>query len=278
MAASLLMHCLVLVSLGTVTTRGPALEPGVMITYLAMPSAVAERAPFSTIGGGHEIVQEPVQSQSVKQVPPKPLESVHQLPVETPVLEEKPVTNPGVEPAVDDSDKAALLPAKMDLVKLTANETSIENTAQDVGTKVHDDKIQTRSSQALAVNSQSSILNSQFASALLAFAGDPATLGMLARDALKPDLVKARILFLPEPAYPVLCRRRGEEGRVVIEIEISAKGKVLKAEVANSSSYARLDRAAQKAVKRATFSPAMEFGRPVESQRTVAYVFRLEHK
>ncbi|MDF1527471.1 MAG: TonB family protein, partial [bacterium] len=66
---------------------------------------------------------------------------------------------------------------------------------------------------------------------LLAFAGDPAALGMLTRDALGPDLVQARILFLPEPLYPVLSRKRGEEGRVVLEVTISAQGAVRRAQV-----------------------------------------------
>ena len=259
MVASLLLHCLVLISFGTFTTRGPALEPGVMITYLAMPSAVPERGPFSTLGSGHETAHEPVQSQSGKQVPPKPLEAVPQIPVEKPVPEEKPVTNPGVEPAVDDSDKNALLPDKKGPVELIANETSKENT-----------------SQALAVNSQSSILNSQFASALLAFAGDPAALGMLARDALGPDLVEAQILSLPEPMYPVLSRKRGEEGRVVLEVSISAEGRVHSAEIQTSSSYSRLDRAALDAAKMAIFRSATEFGVPVQSERTIAYRFELK--
>ena len=137
-------------------------------------------------------------------------------------------------------------------------------------------ELPTLHSQTLVVNSQFSILNSQSASALLAFAGDPVTLGMIVPDTLGPDLVEAEILSLPEPDYPVLSRKRGEEGRVVIELEISARGKVLKAEVANSSSYPRLDRAALEAVKAAIFGPAIEYGRPVESVTKVAYRFELK--
>ena len=256
---SVLLHGLVLLGLGVGTFQGVEPWQGDLVVYLAMPAAVPEGASLATAGAGHETVHEPVQSQSVKQVQPKSMESVPQIPVETPVPEEKPVTDPGVEPAVDDSDKTALLPAKMDPVKLTANETSKENT-----------------SQALAVNSQFSILNSQFA--LLAFAGNPAALGILARDALGHDLVEAQILFLPEPKYPVLSRKRGEEGRVIIQLEISAEGKVLKARVTSSSSYPRLDGAALKAIQGAAFTPATEYGVPVESTTTLAYRFELEGK
>ena len=237
---------------------GSTPQPDTMAVYLAMPSAVSEHTSLATTGSGHETVHEPVQSQSVKQIQPKPLESVPQISIETPVPEEKSETNSGVEPAVDNSDKAALLPAKMDPVELTANEASKENT-----------------SQALAVDSQFSIFNSQSASALIAFAGDPAALGMLARDLLGPDLMKAQALFLPEPVYPLLSRKRGEEGRVVLEIKISAEGEVRRAEIQTSSSYSRLDRAAMDAVKMATFRPATEFGVPVQSERTIAYRFEL---
>jgi len=113
-------------------------------------------------------------------------------------------------------------------------------------------------------------------SSLLAFAGDPAALGMLARDVLGPDLVQAQILFLPEPAYPVVSRKRGEEGRVVLEVSISAEGEVRRAEIQTSSSYSRLDRAALDAVKMAIFRPATEFGVPVQSERTIAYRFELK--
>jgi protein TonB len=99
---------------------------------------------------------------------------------------------------------------------------------------------------------------------------------MMARGALGNGLVKAEALSLPEPLYPVLSRKRGEEGRVIIELEISAKGKVLKAEVTKSSSYPRLDRAALEAVKKAAFSPATEYGRPFESKREIAFRFELK--
>jgi len=116
------------------------------------------------------------------------------------------------------------------------------------------------------------------ANAMLAFAGDPAALGMMVPDILGPDLIEAEIMALPEPVYPVLSRKRGEQGRVVIEVEISAEGKVLKARITSSSSYPRLDSAALEAVKTAIFGPAIEYGRPVVSMTKVAYRFELEGK
>jgi protein TonB len=75
-----------------------------------------------------------------------------------------------------------------------------------------------------------------------------------------------------------MSRRLGEEGRVVIKARISAQGRVLSTEVVESSSHVRLDQAALQAVKRAAFQPAVKYGVPVSSERTVAYTFRLEGK
>jgi protein TonB len=92
------------------------------------------------------------------------------------------------------------------------------------------------------------------------------------------ELVEAAILSLPEPAYPVLSRRRGEEGKVIVEVTISAQGAVRRALIKTSSSYPRLDRAALKATESAAFSPATRYGVPVESLKRVAYRFELKNK
>jgi protein TonB len=110
---------------------------------------------------------------------------------------------------------------------------------------------------------------------LLAFAGDPVAAGIIPMTE-GDNILAAKILSLPEPVYPILSRRRGEEGRVVIRVTISAQGAVRGAQVETSSSYSRLDRAALAAVNMAQFSPALEYGRPVESERIVAYKFELE--
>jgi TonB family protein len=111
--------------------------------------------------------------------------------------------------------------------------------------------------------------------AMLAFVGDPVAAGIIpVTDG--SNLLAAKILSLPEPSYPTLSRRRGEVGRVVVKLHISAKGEVRRAEIHTSSSYPRLDRAALAAVNMAQFSPALEYGRPVESVRIVAYKFELE--
>jgi protein TonB len=111
---------------------------------------------------------------------------------------------------------------------------------------------------------------------LLAYADDRPPPGMIDPDALEPFYLDARIISLPEPAYPVLSRKKGEEGRVVLELEISAGGKVLRAQIAASSSYPRLDRAALESARKALFDPALKDGKKVGSVTRVAYRFKLE--
>ena len=90
------------------------------------------------------------------------------------------------------------------------------------------------------------------------------------------DASPAMILSLPKPVYPVVSRRAGEEGRVVVEVQVGPDGRILGAEVIESSSHSRLDRAALKAAGQVSFHPATASGAPVESWMSVAYLFRLE--
>ena len=64
---------------------------------------------------------------------------------------------------------------------------------------------------------------------------------------LRRDLIR--------PEYPVLSRRRGEEGTVRVRVWILEEGSVGEIEVAGSSGYRRLDRAAFTAVRDATSRP-----------------------
>jgi len=263
--ASLLLHGIVLVGMGVGALPGSASGPGELVVYLAMPSAVAEKVSVTTAISGVETIPEIAQARSIPQVQQKPQEIMPQTAAEIMVPEEKLDPERLPEAEVD----SLLNPEEVKVV--TKPQAFIETSNSD-----NPNEIINGSEDGFATDYRSPITDHR--PPLLAFAGDPAALGMIARDVLGPGLVGAEVLSLPEPVYPVLSRKRGEEGRVVIELEISAKGKVLKAEVANSSSYPRLDRAALAAVKAAAFSPATEYGRPVESERKVAYRFRLEEK
>jgi len=78
------------------------------------------------------------------------------------------------------------------------------------------------------------------------------------------------------PRYPRAARRRGLEGRVVVEATIDPAGRVVAANVQESSGYGLLDRAALDAIKRWRFEPAERDGRPVEATVAVPVVFTLQ--
>jgi protein TonB len=78
------------------------------------------------------------------------------------------------------------------------------------------------------------------------------------------------------PKYPYAARRRGIEGKVVIEAVVDRAGTVATAEVAVSSGYRLLDRAALSAVKRWVFHPARRRGRAVGATIAIPITFALE--
>jgi protein TonB len=80
----------------------------------------------------------------------------------------------------------------------------------------------------------------------------------------------------PPPPYPATARRRGWEGKVLLRVEVSASGNVLNVEIEKSSGYAILDEAAQQAVYRWQFKPALQNGRPVAGQVKVPIHFNLK--
>lgn len=78
------------------------------------------------------------------------------------------------------------------------------------------------------------------------------------------------------PDYPRAARQRGEQGDVVLEIDVAADGSVASVAVATSSGFADLDAAALKAVKSARFSPAKSGDRAVASHARLTLSFKLK--
>lgn len=60
----------------------------------------------------------------------------------------------------------------------------------------------------------------------------------------------------PKPAYPPMARRLGEQGRVVLRVLVSPRGRVADIELQASSGSPRLDQAAQDTVHQWHFVPA----------------------
>lgn len=78
----------------------------------------------------------------------------------------------------------------------------------------------------------------------------------------------------PAPKYPAQALRRGEQGTVMVSVEVGADGVPTAVDVARSSGSRHLDRAAVDAVRRWRFRPAMADGRPTTGRVQVPISFK----
>jgi len=78
------------------------------------------------------------------------------------------------------------------------------------------------------------------------------------------------------PDYPREARRRGEQGDVVLELEVAADGTVSKVRVVQSPGFPLLDEAAVRAVRDARFVPASAGGKSVASTARLTLNFKLK--
>ncbi|MBW3731059.1 energy transducer TonB [Aeromonas dhakensis] len=88
-------------------------------------------------------------------------------------------------------------------------------------------------------------------------------------------IVRDARLNNPEPQYPYESRRRGEEGRVILNVRVTAEGTAASVEVAKSSGYRRLDMTARKTVSHWKFIPARQNNLAVEASARVTIIFKL---
>ncbi len=79
----------------------------------------------------------------------------------------------------------------------------------------------------------------------------------------------------PKPRYPMIARRSGYEGVVLLRVWVIEDGKVGKIKLENSSGYEVLDKSAIEAVKDWIFIPAKKNGVSISSWVTVPIRFEL---
>ena len=79
----------------------------------------------------------------------------------------------------------------------------------------------------------------------------------------------------PKPIYPEASILYAESGSVLLQLEIDAEGKVSAMQLARSSGFKRLDKAAMNTVKHWIFAPALRNQIAVASQKKVAIRFEL---
>jgi len=79
----------------------------------------------------------------------------------------------------------------------------------------------------------------------------------------------------PLPLYPNMARKRGYEGRTLLRVEVLESGKVGRIEIATSSGFDVLDRAALASVEDWTFLPGTENGNNMKQWVMVPIKFSL---
>jgi len=89
-------------------------------------------------------------------------------------------------------------------------------------------------------------------------------------------LNKPSYLRNPPPPYPSSAKRQGQQGLVVLQVYVSAKGRVDRLHVSRSSGYPALDQAAEKTVSKWRFRAAKIGGVKVKSKVVVPVRLKLD--
>ena len=89
-------------------------------------------------------------------------------------------------------------------------------------------------------------------------------------------LYGADYLHNPKPDYPLMSRRRGEEGVVLLRVFVTADGDPREVQLKEGSGHPRLDRAAQEIVQKWKFIPAKRGNQPVDAWVVVPIRFSLK--
>jgi periplasmic protein TonB len=100
----------------------------------------------------------------------------------------------------------------------------------------------------------------------------------LEHSAVTEPVFNAEYLKNQPPAYPESARRRGKEGKVMLEVLVSADGMARDVRVISSSGSSLLDDAARSAVSRWQFVPGRRGSERVETTVNVPIVFNLKGK
>lgn len=76
--------------------------------------------------------------------------------------------------------------------------------------------------------------------------------------------------------YPEIARKAGIEGRVIVQVLVSEKGKVIKTRVIKSLGHSGCDEAAVNAIKNVKWKPALQRDKPVKVWVAIPVIFRLK--
>jgi protein TonB len=82
-------------------------------------------------------------------------------------------------------------------------------------------------------------------------------------------------LHIGEDYYPDASKRAGEEGRCIVQLTVTADGRIMNESIQTSSGFPRLDEACLKGVHGQRMKPATEDGKPVDTTVSLPIVWKL---
>ncbi len=91
-------------------------------------------------------------------------------------------------------------------------------------------------------------------------------------------LAQPNYLKNPAPRYPEEARRNGQEGLVMLAVQVDSKGQASAVLIKSASGYPLLDQAAFKAVQRWKFKPAKIGSMAIDSRVEVPIRFQIDKK
>jgi TonB family protein len=92
-----------------------------------------------------------------------------------------------------------------------------------------------------------------------------------------PGVQPPVLVSMPPPDYPMLARRMGREGRVLVRVLVDETGKVLDAAVVHSDrSNVAFDAAALESARKGVFKAPLKYGMPVRMWYEIPVDFRLK--
>ena len=114
------------------------------------------------------------------------------------------------------------------------------------------------------------------ASAAPVQAATPALAQHAAPAAMAAARFDADYLNNPAPAYPLLSRRQGESGKVLLLVQVTAQGTAAQVEIKQGCGFPRLDQAALNTVRNWRLVPARRGDEAVAASVVVPITFRLD--
>ena len=79
----------------------------------------------------------------------------------------------------------------------------------------------------------------------------------------------------PHPPYPFIARKKGFQGKLILEVSVNEDGSVKNVRISQSSGYEILDTVSKKTIEKWIFTPAKKMGRAVKDNILVPIRFIL---